>query len=327
MRVHLRTDSVRSRQISRPHSRALLAYAEQARAPAGYKPVADLAGRIGDAVSLWRYAQVLRTLVHHTNPGQKVRTLMRLQRMYGNGFVQREVLALPREAIDGGGAAIHLWAHSLADVVQQKSETPGVQRLNGPPRQPKLLIDFGRKFPGAAALIRKSPEAMRLVRQAQAARVVFGGYAEHGPVKHAKAYTKGNKVYVPKARTDKVLAMGDFVFELKNAMNRPRSTALMGRAKRRQITAKQYAYKMVELEVEAMLQTGKIWFGMRRSFARGAGWRKYDKAFYLSAYKAFKAGRKTKHDLVWAALKRVYRGGLFIGWTVERYYMEQYRSL
>jgi len=191
-------------------------------------------------------------------------------------------------------------------------------------RDPKLLQDFAKKFPAAAALVRKSPEAMKLVRAAAAKGVQFGGYSSRA---FNNAGTKGKKVYIPKSWTDKFVVMSGFVFELNNAMRKAKFNAVMRLGKKGLIKAKQYAYRIVALEIEAMLSTGAIWFKMRQGSYKGRAWNKYDKNFYLAAYKAYKSKRKSKDDLIKAALKRTYKTGLFRGWTVEKYYMEQYKNL
>ena len=86
---------------------------------------------------------------------------------------------------------------------------------------PELITDFEAKFKGAAAELHKSPASLQLIKEAAAAGVKFGGYAEDGPGKNAWAYTIGDTIYVPKARTDLVLAISDFLFELNNAVRKP----------------------------------------------------------------------------------------------------------
>jgi hypothetical protein len=92
-----------------------------------------------------------------------------------------------------------------------------VQRA--PDQQPQLLRDFAAKFPYAAALLCKSPEAMQLVHEAAAEGVKFGGYAEDGPEKSSLPYTIASTktIYVPKGR-DKIGASSDFLCELNNAL-------------------------------------------------------------------------------------------------------------
>ncbi|MEZ4771296.1 MAG: DUF4157 domain-containing protein [Caldilineales bacterium] len=195
-------------------------------------------------------------------------------------------------------------------------------------KDPKLLADFAAKFPDAAKLIRGDATAMKFVTEAQAAGVEFGGYAEEGPAKTAWPYTIGNKVYVPKARTDDVLALNALLFEINNAMRAPKFQELATEAAKGTkgtLTAEQYAYKVVEQEVEGMLRLGEIWFEMRKG--KEKEWSKYDNEFYQAEYTAYKAGKKSKDDIIKDVLSRTYPAGVNKGKTVKQTYMEQYNSL
>lgn len=172
---------------------------------------------------------------------------------------------------------------------------------------------------------------MKLVNEAVAAGVDFGGYAEDGPgADLGRAYTSGHTVYVPKARTDKVLAMKSFLFELNNAVRAPKFAELdkeAAKGEKGTLSAKDYAYKSVELEVEGMLRLGEVWFETKKASGMGKDWDKYDSDFYYSEYKAFKEGKKTKDEIVKEVLKRVYDSGTLKGKTVEQYYMDEYKKL
>jgi hypothetical protein len=100
------------------------------------------------------------------------------------------------------------FASAIPQTVQRASE-----------QQRQLLRDFVTKFPAAAALLCKSPEAMQLVHEAAAEGINFGGYAEDGPEKSSWPYTIASTktVYVPKGR-DKIGASSDFLCELNNAL-------------------------------------------------------------------------------------------------------------
>ena len=191
-----------------------------------------------------------------------------------------------------------------------------------------LLNAFAGKFLEAAKLIFKNPAAMKLVNEAEAAGVQFGGYAEEGPGKTlGRAYTSGTSVYVPKTQTDPIMAMRDFLFELNNALRAPKFAALTQEATKGSkgtLTAKDYAYKMAEQEVEGMLRLGSIWFETKKTMPKGAATDAYDPPFFLSDYQAVKDGKKTKDDVVKDVLKRVYDTGTLKGKTVEQYYMEAY---
>jgi hypothetical protein len=196
---------------------------------------------------------------------------------------------------------------------------------------PKLLTDFAGKFPDAADLIRKSDPAMKLVREAAAAGVKFGGHVEEAAGKDiGRAHTSGDKVYVPKSQTDKVMAMRDFLFELNNAIRAPKFAELTQEAVKGsggKLTANEFAYKMAEQEVEGMLRLGQVWFEMKKTIGADAEWNKYDNYFFLSEYQAFKEGKKTKDDVVKNVLKRTYDTGTLSGKTVEQYYMDEYKRV
>jgi hypothetical protein len=202
---------------------------------------------------------------------------------------------------------------------------------SGTPGEPEVLQDFAKKFKGSADLIRQSPEALKLVGEADKAGVEFGGYAEDGPGKAlGRPYTSGNKVYVPKAQKDKYIAMSDFLFELNNAIRAPQFKAAHAEARKGSkgtLSAKQYAYRMVELEVEGMLRLGQVWFDTKKKSAEGAKLDKYDQDFFLYEYKQFKEGKKTKDQIVKDVLQRVYDTGTLKGKTTEQYYMEAYQKL
>jgi hypothetical protein len=194
----------------------------------------------------------------------------------------------------------------------------------------KLLENFATKFKDAAELIRNSPDAMKLVNEADAAGVEFGGYAEDGPHKDTWPYTAGNTVYIPKARADKIAALNGFLFELNNALRRSKFAELDESAAKGAaggLTAKTYAYKMVEQEVEGMLRLGGIWFEMRKSAPKGEDWSKHDAEFYQTEYQDFQAKRKTKDDIIKDVLKRTYTTGVDAGKTTEQYYEEAYNRL
>ena len=189
---------------------------------------------------------------------------------------------------------------------------------------PALLTSFAGSFRDAAELIRRSPEAMKVIAAAEAAGVKFGGYAENGPGKSAWAYTLGDTVYVPKARTDKVQAMSDFIFELNNASHTAAFDQIFKDADAGKINAKQYARRIVTQEVESLLSTGGVWAEIKQIMGAGKELDKYDVENYQAEYKAFKAGKKTKDDIINDSLTRVYPAGKNAGKTVEQNYMEQY---
>jgi hypothetical protein len=197
--------------------------------------------------------------------------------------------------------------------------------------EPKVLQDFATKFAAAADLIRKSVAALRLVSEAEATGALFGGYAEDGPGPTlGRAYTGGHLVYVPRSETDPILAMRDFLFELNNAIRAPKFAALAAEAVKGStgtLTAREYAYKMAEQEVEGMLRLGETWFKLKATGGPHPGWDLYDQKYFLSEYEAVKAGKKTKNDIVSDVLHRVYETGTLRGKTVEQYYMDDYKTV
>jgi hypothetical protein len=176
---------------------------------------------------------------------------------------------------------------------------------------------------------------LKLVKEAFDAGVKFGGFAEDGPGKDiGRAYTTGDTIYVPKARAaTPVLAMSDFLFELNNAIRRPRFAALnaaaAGGAKTDAAAAKKFAHDNVEAEVEGMLRLGEVWFETKKNFSGSQAHKfdQYDDEFYLSEYNSFKSHRKTKEDIVKDVLQRRYDTGTLRGKTVEQFYIEQYQGL
>jgi hypothetical protein len=229
-----------------------------------------------------------------------------------------------------------LLAHELTHTVQQeRSASLSVQRQAQATPELKLVDDFAAKFPEAAKLIKPNPAGMKLVKEAFDAGVKFGGFAEDGPGKDiGRAYTTGDTIYVPKARAaTPVLAMSDFLFELNNAIRRPRFAALnaaaAGGAKTDAAAAKKFAHDNVEAEVEGMLRLGEVWFETKKNFSGSQAHKfdQYDDEFYLSEYNSFKSHRKTKEDIVKDVLQRRYDTGTLRGKTVEQFYIEQYQGL
>lgn len=237
-------------------------------------------------------------------------------------------------------------AEAVADATERGQRIPavlatskGIQRdvgwaQRGPLADPYgtllLLNSFAKKFFEAAKLIHKNPTAMQLVNEAEAAGIQFGGYAEDGPGHRAWPYTIGNTVYVAKARSDAVVAMSDFLFELNNALRAPQFATMdteAAKGSKGTLSAKDYAYKTVELEVEGMLRLGGIWFEMKKTGPKGGEWDKYDADFFLLEYKAVKDGKKTKDDIIKNVLKRVRSHEPHSGWTIEEYYMDAYKKL
>jgi hypothetical protein len=187
-----------------------------------------------------------------------------------------------------------------------------------------LLDSFRRDFSAAAGLIDRSPAAQRIVRDAEATGALYGGFAEDGPGHGPWAYTNGHSVYIPRARTDPVQAMSDFLFELNNAIRHPQFQETDRRAAAGTMTARDYARRNVELEVEGMLNLGEAWFEIKRA-AGDASWDRYDRENYLHIYQDYRAGRKTKDQIVTEVL--TWQNGLDRTKTNEEYYMAMHARL
>jgi hypothetical protein len=237
------------------------------------------------------------------------------------------------------GAVVSTWGgarNGLAGVA--KSTMPSLKsglklqrcgRETEQKKEGKLLEAFAAKFPDAAEIISKSEPARALVKEAEAAGAKFGGYAEDGPDHDIWPYTRNGIVYVPKAHTDKITAMRDFLFELNNAMREPTYAKLAREAEKGsagQLTAKEFARQIVEQEVEGMLRLGKTWVEMKKGFGGGTEFDKYDKDFFLVEYNDYTEGRKTKDDIVNDTLKVVYQVGEDAGKTVEQHYIDEYNK-
>ncbi len=192
---------------------------------------------------------------------------------------------------------------------------------------PPLLSEFADSFRDAAELVRRGDEALRLVREAEAAGVHFGGIAEDGPGHNTMAYTVGNRVYVPRAATDPVVQMKKFLFELNNAIRRPAFAALHAAAAAGTITARQYARQVIEQEVEGMLRTARVWLDTKRAMGGGRRLDRYDAENYVPDYRQVQSGRLTQAQLVDQVLRRRYTAGNNRGLTTEENYMRQYREL
>jgi hypothetical protein len=210
----------------------------------------------------------------------------------------------------------------------QLQRCPDKDKTAAPAKLPKLLTDFTAAFAGTEDLIVKDKAALLLVNEAAAAGVKYGGYAEDGPAKAAWAYTVGDSVYVPKARTDKIVAVSDFLFELNNAVRKPKFDKIheeAAKGSKGSLTAEQYATQKVELEVEGMLRMGEIWFEMKKGLGGDSKFDKYDGDFFLAQYNAFKDGKKTKAEIVTDVL--AWKNGIESSKTNKQYYMDQYNSL
>lgn len=225
----------------------------------------------------------------------------------------QQLLALQRTA--GNAAVAQLLRNGPAPAPGVKAPSPPSPKEQGD----KLLKEFAAKFPDAAKLVVGHASAEQLVQEAAVKGVKFGGYSEEGPAKAAWAYTVGDSVYVPKARTDAIVAMSDFLFELNNAIHAPLIEGAVKEAAAKKIDAKTYARRIVEIEVEGMLRMGLVWLEIKGGDKKLD---KYDKDFFAAQYKDFKDGKKTKKEIVDAVL--TWKNGIKRSKTNEQYYMDQY---
>lgn len=192
---------------------------------------------------------------------------------------------------------------------------------------PPLLTEFSRKFRASADLIRASTEAMKLIADAEAASVSFGGFAEDGPGSMAYPYTSGQSVYVPRAHTDRVIALSDFLFELNNAIRHGAFAALDRGATAGTVTKPDYARRNVEQEVQGMLRLGAVWADVKATMGGGRELNRYDAPNYMKELQDVRAGRRTEAQIVQDVLNRTYTEGELRGKTVRQYYEQQWQSL
>jgi hypothetical protein len=192
---------------------------------------------------------------------------------------------------------------------------------------PPLLTEFSRQYRASAEIIRGSTEAMRLIREAEAAHVSYGGYAEDGPGHDAWPYTVGSSVYVPRAHNDRVEALSDFLFELNNAIRQPAISALANQASQGTIDARAYARGIVGQEVQGMLRLAQVWLDVKATMGGGHDLDRWDAPNYVRDYRDVQAHRRTEADIVTSVLGTPYTQGTGRGRTPEQVYMEQARQL
>ena len=145
--------------------------------------------------------------------GNTAARVLALQRTIGNAAVVRQLIArTPQEDAD-----------KLLKAFEAKFPN-GAKYIRGKPAAEKLVLEAATakvKFGGFA----EDGPLKKLMLEAATAKVKFGGFSEEGPGKAAWAYTGGDSVYVPKARTDAIVAVSDFLFELNNAIREPQIAA------------------------------------------------------------------------------------------------------
>jgi hypothetical protein len=188
---------------------------------------------------------------------------------------------------------------------------------------PPLLTEFSVHYRASAELIRASTEAMKLIAEAEAAHVSYGGYAEDGPAHDAWPYTVGSNVYVPRAHTNPVEALSDFLFELNNAIRQPAISGLADQAGQGTIDARAYARGIVGQEVQGMLRLAKVWLDVKATMGGGHELDRWDAPNYVRQYRDVQAGRRTEAQVVGDVLGTRYTQGTNRGKTVEQNYVDQ----
>jgi hypothetical protein len=212
--------------------------------------------------------------------------------------------------------------HRGAIANQRVGPDSNVARLT-----PPLLTAFSRDYRASAEIIRGSTEAMKLIAEAEAAHVSYGGYAEDGPAHDAWPYTVGSSVYVPRAHTHRVEALSDFLFELNNAIRQPAISALQQQAAAGTIDARGYARGIVGQEVQGMLRLAKVWLDVKATMGGGHELDRWDSPNYVTQYRDVQAGRRTEAQVVTDVLGTRYTQGTNRGKTIEQNYVDQATQL
>jgi Domain of unknown function (DUF4157) len=315
VRVH--TDSKAASLSSDLNARAFTIGSDVAFASGEYKPGTP----IGDAL-------IAHELAHVVQQGGSGQAITSEQENAASAHLEGDA---DRSAM---GAVVSIWTGARSRLAGfARTAAPRLRSglmLSRCSSKSNLLADYALKFPDAADLIRKSPAALQLVSEAEKAGAEFGGLAEEGPAHMAWPYTTGHKVYIAKGRADKVVSASDFLFELNNAIRQPKFADIEKQAAKGAaggMTAKDYARKKVEQEVEGMLRLGEVWVEMKKNAPKGEDWSKYDSEFFLSEYQDFKDKRKTKDDIIKDVLQRPSKHDPHPEWTVEQYYMDQFSSV
>jgi hypothetical protein len=223
-------------------------------------------------------------------------------------------------------------ASSTPESAQQAEETL-TEPENPPPSEfqpiglPPLFTSFEQSFPKAAELLFDNPPAFELIFGAQRAGAEFGGYSDvvpQGETRSAdeRAYTIGNKVYLPKSQTDRVIYMADFLFELNNAIRKPQYEELETKARNGTIQKPDFIRGVAELELQGALKLGAIWSEVKQVHGSQLGNAdQYDNEFYLADYQSIESG-KDRNELIEEILQRTYGEGTFKGKTFEQRYSE-----
>ncbi|HJT55697.1 MAG TPA: DUF4157 domain-containing protein [Ktedonobacteraceae bacterium] len=194
-----------------------------------------------------------------------------------------------------------------------------------PIQTPQLLNDFGVHFPDAANLLYGNQPAYDLLRETETVGATFGGPSEQSPTKDTRAYTtSNNEVFIPQSEKDPVKNLGDFLFELNNARNRPDFAQIEQEASQGTLNEDDYVQRVADVETDAVLRSGEIYSQVKTSNNLPST---YDNEFYLSDYETVNqsgdpvAARK---QLAQELLKRPYPPN-YPHKTPEDRYRDQYR--
>ena len=277
----------------------------------GYKAFEEDADQaaVGAVVSIWGGNSGLANVGRRALPG--LRSGLRLQRC-GRSKSKEKVEQEIVEQQQGGQTA-------QGDATVQ--EDVAVK-----PKTGNILDDLATKFPDAAEFIQKSPTAMTLVKEAEAAGATFGGYAKAKRDGGARPYTTAEGIiYIPQHYENNMAVVRAFLMELTNAMNKTRAAAV--EADIGKLNAKEFARRIVEIEVDGMLRLGKDWTGIKKDLGGHELFNEYDNAFYMAEYTAFRDKKKSKKDIVDEVLqwKPTYDNPK--DKTTEQAYIDQYNEL
>jgi hypothetical protein len=200
-----------------------------------------------------------------------------------------------------------------------------------------LLTKFESKsyFPTAAGILKGYQPAMNLLNETvtlanqESIDLKFGGFAK-GTYPYTDVNTGAvatgikDTIYIPQTTTyinDPTRVMTYFLFELQNA-RRARVyhniyvLSLAGR-----IIEAEYAYKMIEQEVEGGLRVGQMWDEIVASTKKAtSGKPKYFHDLYLSVAKNI----QTKDQVVKETLKSYFESGPIM--TRDQYYRDSYKK-
>ena len=143
-------------------------------------------------------------------------------------------------------------------------------------------------------------------------------------------YTSGQSVYVPRAHTDKVVALSDFLFELNNAIRHPALGRLTRDAIAGTVTKGDYATEeSSSRRSKGMLRLGAVWKDVKATMGGGRELNRYDAPNYLKELNDVTAGRRTQARVPSREdeINRTYTEGTLRGKTVRQNYETQWESL